>query len=395
MPPIPSRLLVIAIDRLPAWILPPYGATWVAMPTLTALAGRGLVFDRLYATTDDARETLVDLIGGLNDATLVTDDPRLAAAGSMAGIQAHAAVRVVEAMPKATAEAEPEATTLARLFAAAADAVGRGSQRLVVHASGLGVTWDAPEDFVAAYQDPDDPPPPPGAAVPDFVAGADVDPDRLVGIRHVFAAQLTLLDRCLAGLLEAAGDGPWAVLVVGLRGIGLGLHRRVGPGDMPPYGELVHLPAILVDAEGRMAAQRFAGLTTPADVGATLRELAGDAAPAEQPREPWQGRSLTPLLTDWSSPGRDRVVATTRGGDAIVTRGWQAIAPREPTDASGTAACVRLYAKPDDFFELCDVADRCPQEVEELGGLLATLAAGDLRQAWTAPLSPGVELGQR
>ena len=29
-------LLVVAIDRLPAWILPAYGATWVAMPRLTA-----------------------------------------------------------------------------------------------------------------------------------------------------------------------------------------------------------------------------------------------------------------------------------------------------------------------------------------------------------------------
>ena len=392
MPPIPSRLLVIAIDRLPAWILPPYGATWVAMPTLTALAGRGLVFDRLYATTDDAQGTLVDLIGGLEDAALVTDDPRLAIAGPMDGLQAHATVQVVEALPKATAEAEPEATTLARLFAAAADAVARGSRHLIVHASALGIAWDAPEDFLAAYQDPDDPPPPPGAAVPDLVAGADTDPDLLVGIRHVFAAQLTLLDRCLAGLLGAAGDGPWTVLVVGLRGMGLGLHRRVGAGDMPPYSELIHLPAILVDADGRMAAQRFAGLATPADLGATLLEMLGNAAAAELPHEPWQGRSLAPLLAAWSSQGRDRVIATTRGGDAIVTSGWQAVAPREPADASA-ASSVRLYAKPDDFYELCDVADRCPQEVDELAGLLAMLAAGDTRQAWATPLSPAVERG--
>jgi len=73
MPPIPSRLLVVAIDRLPAWILPPYGATWVAMPTLTALAGRGLVFERFLATTDDAQTTFGDLVGGLAAAHVVTD----------------------------------------------------------------------------------------------------------------------------------------------------------------------------------------------------------------------------------------------------------------------------------------------------------------------------------
>ncbi len=393
MPPIPPRLLVVAIDRLPAWILPPYGATWVAMPTLTALAGRGLVFERFLATTDDAQATFGDLVGGLAAAHVVTDDPRLMAASRPDATPAPADVHVVEALPRAAAEAEPETTSLARLFAAAADAVARGRQRIVVHAAALGIAWDAPEDFVAAYQDSDDPPPPPGAAVPDFVATADTDPDLLVGIRHVFAAQLTLLDRCLAALLDAAGDGPLTVLVVGLRGIGLGLHGRVGGGEMPPYGELSHLPAILVDAEGRMAAQRFGGLVTPADLAATVRELVEGAAPVDGPREPWQGVSLAKLFDDWSPAGRDRVVTTTRGGTAIVTRGWRAIAPAAPTAETTPPRGIRLYAKPDDFFELCDVADRCPHEVEEFASLLAAVAAGDLPRAWTTPLSPAAEQG--
>lgn len=388
MPSTPSRLLVIAIDRLPAWILPPYGATWVAMPTLTTLAGRGVVFERIVAPTDDAQATLIDLVGGVGGAHVVTDDPRLEAAGPAAA----STVRVVEVLPKAAAEAEPEATGLARLFATAADAVARGEQRIVVHATALGITWDAPEDFITAYLDPEDPPPPPGAAVPDFVATADTDPDRLVGIRHVFAAQLTLLDRCLAALLDAAGDGPWTVLVVGLRGIGLGLHGRVGPGVMPPYGEVVHLPAILVDAAGRMAAQRWGRLVTPADLGATLGELVAGTAAAGTPA-PGQGTSLAKLFDDWSPEGRDRVIVTTRGGNAIVTAGWQAIAPAVSPDGATASAGIRLYAKPDDFFELCDVADRCPDVVDELGSLLAAVAAGDLPRASTAPLSPAAERG--
>ena len=36
----PAGILVVTVDRLPAWILPAYGATWVAMPGLDALAGR-------------------------------------------------------------------------------------------------------------------------------------------------------------------------------------------------------------------------------------------------------------------------------------------------------------------------------------------------------------------
>jgi hypothetical protein len=48
---------------------------------------------------------------------------------------------------------------------------------------------------------------------------------------------------------------------------------------------------------------------------------------------------------------------------------------------------VRLFAKPDDYFELCDVADRCPDVAEELGRLAAAAAAGDVAAAWRAPLS--------
>ena len=80
MPPDTPRVLVVAVDRLPAWIVPAYGATWVAMPGLTPLAGRGLVFERVLATTDDQHRTLADIVGGLHGAAVVTDDPQLSAA---------------------------------------------------------------------------------------------------------------------------------------------------------------------------------------------------------------------------------------------------------------------------------------------------------------------------
>ena len=74
--------------------------------------------------------------------------------------------------------------------------------------------------------------------MPNLSVAADTDPDLVVGIRQVFAGQLTLLDRCLGELFEAAAaGGRWAVLVVGLRGMPLGLHGIVGcePGN-PPGG---------------------------------------------------------------------------------------------------------------------------------------------------------------
>ena len=391
----PSPLLLVTIDRLPLGLLPPYGCSWVAMPVLNGLAGSGVVLDRVITTTDNPHDVLAALAGapacgaegpwpllaaaaalGLSP-TLITDDSRLAAT-----VPPPFAPCYVPLIPTASVAADPTATNLGRLFAAAADRLATGDHRLVwCHAGSLGQIWDAPEEFRAAYLDTDDPPPPPGAAVPDLVVDATTDPDLIVGLRHVLAGQLTLLDHCLGGLLDAVPetDGqPWTILVAGIRGLGLGLHGRLGCGPLPPYGELIHVPAVLVDPEGRMAAQRTAGLVTPADIGATLLQWIGRTeADGDDPRS---GRSLEPLLESWREPSRDRVICTAAHGTAVVTPAWHLVM----VGADGESP--KLYAKPDDFFELNDVADRCPVVAEELASL-ASLATAAAHEAWTTPFS--------
>lgn len=374
----PPKFLVVTLDRLPAWILPAYGSTWVAMPAVDALAGRGVTFDRMIATGDDDRATLRDLGLGLRDAAteIVTDAPHVAAAAG------GAEVRLVAASCPRVPAADAAATNLARLCNAAREAVAADRRAVVwMHAASLGVAWDAPLECREAYCDPEDPHPYAAAAVPEMELGEDADPDLLVGIRQAFAGQLTHLDACLAPLLDAARGRH--VLVAGVRGIGLGLHGRVGTGPLAPFGELVHLPAIFADAGGRMAAQRFPGLVVPADIGALLADLglsaaAGGAAAGA-------GRSLAGLLADWSVPERDRVIVTTAHAAAIVTPGWHLVAAADRPP--------RLFHKPDDYFELCDVADRCPAVLEELAPLAAAAAAGDLRRASTAPLSAAARTG--
>jgi len=392
--PAAAGLLVVAVDRLPAWLLPAYGATWVAMPALDRLAARGVVCDRMVAPGDDPVRTLAELLGGgaagppwpLAAAAaargwpvaIVTDDAALAAAARGSDML----VRHVPPAPAAIVAADEADTNLARLCAAALEPLAAGPRGLVVvHATSLGVAWDAPDGFRERYVDPDDPPPPAGAGVPEFAVTDDTDPDLLVGIRHVFAGQLTLFDRCLGRLLAAVPAG-WGVAVAGLRGLGLGLHGHVGPAALPPFGELVHAPAILADASGRMAGQRFGGLVVPADVGATLVDWVGGAAAtaggaaAAAPA----AASLEELFAAWRSRERDRVVVVAAGGTAVVTNAWMLVG--SPGGRS------RLFAKPDDYFEQCDVADRCRAEAEELGRLLDDVAIGRLDRAWTTPLSP-------
>ena len=405
----PAGLLVVTIDRLPAWMLAAYGATWVSTPALDSLAARGVVFDRMIATSPAPDHTLHDLgdqlfaAAGGWPAAVVTDDPVVAAGlvAATAGGPA-ASVRLVEAVAKTEVEEDDAETNIARLVDAAIDVIVTGSHRLVwCHIGSLAVAWDAPERYRDRYIDPEDPPPPSGARVPGFAVDADTDPDRVVGMRQVFAGQITLLDSQLARLFAATrqgkgSKGDWAVLVVGVRGLPLGLHGWAGVGGRElPYGELIHLPAVFVDAAGRMAAQRYGGLVVPADLGCTLRDWMDDVtgsqarAAAVDAASPWLGRSLAGLFENWSVTVRDRVVVTGPDGAAIVTPAWHCLLAAEPTETDTQRDhnhAVRLFAKPDDFFELADVANRCSDVVGPLGDLLERVIAGEDRAVWVATL---------
>lgn len=404
-------LLLVTIDRLPAWLLPPWGCGWVSMPALTSLAARGLVFDRLATPTADPAQVLAAFGGGSHgDAAcpwplltaaaaaglapaVITDDASFAASLVAAAIPSLDVVEVPIEVTAATA-ADEASTNLGRLFTTAAERLASGSHRLLwCHASSLGTTWDAPDDYRAAYIDPEDPPPPDGATVPDMIVDEATDPDLIVGLRHVLAGQLTLFDQCLGWLVDElpAQDAGWMILVAGVRGMGLGLHGRLGCGPLPPFSELIHLPAVLVDHHERMAAQRFGGLVIPADLGTTL--LATIGQPAADSPDPRRGRSLVPLLDDWLPPGRDRVIATTPDGLAVITPAWQLVTAAAAGSAdSETAPSPRLFAKPDDYFELSDVADRCPAVTEELVGLAARASTAP-EEAWSLPLSAAAVRG--
>ncbi len=386
-----AGLLVVTLDRLPAWMLSAWGATWVSTPVIDGLASRGVVCDRLIATSLDPHITLRRLAGTLaregdqgpprqgllaaaaaagRAPVLVTDDPELPALVAGDGV---AVVIEPASVPRRSAR-KPDATSLARLFATAAATLSRGGHGVVwVHAGSLASCWDAPEEFRARYIDADDPPPPAGAAVPSLRIDADTDPDQVVGCRQVFAGQLTLLDSLFGSLLAVVPAGGWSIVLVGIRGMPLGLHGWVGLPDPPeaemPYGESIHVPAVVVDGRGRMAGQRYPGLLTHADLAATLWECLG-LQPLPAAADPaGDGHSLGDLFATWSHPQRDSVVTLAPGGTAVVTPAWQFVeeAPRDGAPPRG-----RLYAKPDDYFELSDVADRCRGVVAELEAVVAS-----------------------
>jgi len=402
----PDGWLVITVDRLPAWLLGPWGATWVSTPTICQLAAAGLVCDRLLVRSTDPADTMQELMAarlpiaggsagvtsGLLTAaaarnwrtTVVTD------AGGHFGdaLAAAAAVELVvvpAGQPRRTADRD-EASSCGRVFTAAEAVVAGGEANLLwCHLGSLGNAWDAPRGYREACFDPDDPPPDDSALIPDFAVTADTDPDRVMAVRQTFAGELAQLDDWIGRLVAAAGRR-WrraGLLLLGLRGLPLGLHGwvGVGPAEPAPFAELTHVPAVLVDPAGRQAAQRFGGLLLPADLGATVAELisgvstdrgTADAATA--------GRSLAALLggdaAAWRTAGRDRVFSHSAGGRAVAVGDWTLVQPVDEPP--------QLFAKPDDYFELADVADRSRDAAAALVGCLdapACQAAG-----WDKPL---------
>ena len=98
---------------------------------------------------------------------------------------------------------------------------------------------------------------------------------------------------------------------------------------------------------------------TPPDVGQSIgRLLEGDAGL-------------------WRSGVRDRVFSVGGGGHALTVAGWSLVQPRD--------APAKLFLKPDDYFDLSDVADRSRDVSKGLADCLDALVHRHSKAA-TEPL---------
>jgi len=390
--------IVVVVDRLHVGYLGCYGNTWVASPELNRLAVESFTMDHaiidspsldeLYSsfwTGSHAlqrrqawlagRGTLAGALGKAGIATtLISDDPLVSEHPLATGFGEHISIEPPLACDAVTAP-DVDQTHLAGYFAVAADWLGKAHSPfcLWLHTQGLAAAWDAPLEFRNQYADPDEAPPPTLVDVPHCLLPDEFDPDLRFGICQAYAGQVTLLDTCLSGLLAALAESPshrdTLLALVSPRGLPLGEHRRIGVGDEAMYNELIHVPWLLRLPDGSGAAARSHALVQPADLPATLCDWWNVAPffPAGA------GRSLLPLVRDEAESIRDRAcVAAPCGEQGIRTAGWYLhqtavrSAANEGTDAVG----VELYAKPDDFWELNDVADRCRDVAGALGRAL-------------------------
>jgi hypothetical protein len=95
---------------------------------------------------------------------------------------------------------------------------------------------------------------------------------------------------------------------------------------------------------------------------------------------------LLPVVRGEVETIRDRVCSFALPEErAIRTPAWHLRISQSPSVQDEQAATDRLYTKPDDRWEMNDVANRCPEIVEQL---TATLVDSERRTAEGDPSTP-------
>ena len=387
--------ILLTIDRLGAGFIGPYGNTWIETPEFNRLASQSLLCEtaisdsplldvvfRSYWTgrhaACSANSDAPSLLSRANAAgvrtILLTDDAALAEHPLAAEFSERIAVPVDDV---ARAAAEIEDTQLARLFQAAIGALGelKPPFLLWIHSRGMAGEWDAPAEHRNQFAGEDDPLPGDFTAPPEMRLANDADPDELLKIAHAYAAQVTVVDLCLGALLDAIDEQPFSartlLAVTSPRGYPLGEHGRVGACDHALYAELLQVPLLVRMPGGFGALQRTQAIVQPADLFDLVVEAIGLNAKSTG--------LLTAVLHDQAHAGGNIAVALAPQQRAIRTPAWFL---REEQVEGETRR--ELFAKPDDRWEVNEVASRGGEAVdllvESIDRFLAAAESGTLHE---------------
>jgi arylsulfatase A-like enzyme len=377
--------LCLVVDRWHFGYVGAYGNTWVPTPELDRLAARGFVFDQALIDTPDLERlyrawwqgwpairrreppedwpSLARQLAGLGVHTaLLTDEPLLA---QRPLAEDFAEVVLWESASEARVAETIEETHTARCFAQMVDWLEKAPRPfwLWCHWTGFGGPWDGPLELRESFREEGDPPAYAGSQPPEKHWQSPPDPDELLAYSFAYAGQAMVLDACLGGLATFLAESGlekevlWVLL--GARGYPLGEHGRVGPCDEALYSELVQVPWIMVYPDGLGATARSQALVEPADLWATLLSWWGLPADPAAPT----AYDLTPIVREEVLSVRDRIcLVHPAGQQAIRTPAWYLRTTESLEEEKGW----ELYVKPDDRWEVNNVADRCPEVAEAL-----------------------------
>jgi hypothetical protein len=432
------NVIFLAIDRLHVGYIGAYGNTWTNTPTLNRLAAESFVFDRFIIDspqldvayrsmwsgrhaacppTSDASDSLPAIFTRNGWQTMLLTDDRSVATHPLAA----AFTKVLEVKSPAhskndfaenVAEAFEE-TDAANLFTTAGHWIEKVEEPFLLwlHTGTLGRVWDAPLEFREQFADAEDPQLGHWSTLPNQILPESFDPDELLAISHTYAGQISLIDQLLASLLETIEAQTYGkdtvIILYSPRGISLGEHRRVGIFDDAPYAEVIHTPLMIRLPKNR-GAGRSQYLIQPADLYATILDCCKLPAKfneidraKQSPTQftlPGHGRSILPLMHQELTPGFDRACCIASNCKTFVSPAWSLYAfsnnskmQENSAQAESVAKPMQrdeLFVKPDDWFEVNEVSNRCPEIVEKMQAALSDFISGceNGKQAVLSPL---------
>jgi arylsulfatase A-like enzyme len=395
------NVICIAIDRLHAGYLGPYGNTWVETPSLNEFAAKSFLLDRAVTDSPKLEDVYRSFWLGLNSfcpvgrnaehgplavalasagfhTVLVTDEPEVANHRFANSLTERIIVPRTGLAENETVAETIDDTEAAAFFDTAIKrlAPAKSPTFLWLHTGTLGHRWDAPLEFREHYTDEDDPPVTDLAAAPNRLLPKNFDPDEVTAAAHAYAGQITMVDELLGGFLEAvdATYNPQETLIVLVspRGIGLGEHHRLGPCDDALYSEVTHTPWMFRFPSAMQLNGRSQAIVQPADLYPTILEACELQSPSNS-SVAGLGRSLLPLAQGERASAFDRAYVRGTADKAMVVPNWSLRVVNEKMESDDLTSesnakkyRLELFVRPDDWFEVNEVSDRCPEIADSL-----------------------------
>lgn len=391
------------VDGWGAGFLGPYGNTWLETPALNHWATQSKLFERCIVPSlslpdfyrscfsgvlPGAAETSFNLAKILGDNQiplhLLSDDAQVLPGVEDFGL---ASAEFLPEMEPMTVDSI-ETTQLARMMSVLLDwAEEPGGDEVVwAHSQGMLGSWDAPLEMRQALADEDDPDPPSWVIPPCMRSDKTFDPDEILGFTQAYSAQVVLLDMLLDELIgtieELPIDQQPLVILTSSGGFPLGLHGQIGRDENTAtrlFSDTVQVPLLIRQPGGKDGMLREQGLVQSHDISATLLNWFG----VDQNLLPTTAGSGQGLLNAAEQPPRDRAYCSFEQQRQLITPVWSAslelpaeVQSTPSIDSPDQNIACELFVKPDDRWEMNNVASRCQAIVDGM-----TQAAVELEHA--------------
>ncbi len=377
--PHPPRAIVLTFDRLSRRCLSFYGHEWIEAPNLERLAASSVVFDQHFAAE-------IDSLGLLDNS--VTYENRL----RKSGVIVKKLVEDASPSSNESSEDDPvelEATPLARLMAQAdgvlAELAAGNDSSWLLWLKSAGIAWPcvATEEFAELYADE--------------LEGEQAEfADEIKLAEIAYAACVTQVDhligRLLATLDRLFPENRPLLIVAALAGESLGESEplTLEHVDTSPTAEtwklrdeMVHTLLLVNQSGTNSVGSRRQELVQAIDILPTLLDWfnLGSKQIDEVVAGKDDARSLLPLALNEQFVGRNAVfLRDDEGHAAMRTRDFLLVErdfaellnsarsiedhDSERTDATGFSC--QLFLKPEDVWEVNDVADQNPEQVANM-----------------------------